>query len=91
MFRQLVKAGWNKPLILVLDELPESEMSDIWRHLKPRCGSLKIVSLDHGRDETHDEEIERIDASRLSDKAIKKILVNRVGESLGLDRWGRDL
>ncbi len=87
LFRQLLKAGWSKPLVLILDELPESEMSDIWRHLKPRCGSLKIISMDHGRDETHDEEIEKIDAPRLSDETIKKILMNRVGESRELDRW----
>ena len=87
LFRQLLKNVWSKPLVLVLDELPESEMSDIWRHLKPRCSSLKIVSMDHGRDETHDEEIVRINAPRLSDETIKKILMNRIGESRELDRW----
>lgn len=87
LFRQLLKAGYDKPLVLVIDELPESELADIWRHLKPRCGSLKIVSLDHGRDETYDEEIERLHAPSLSDETIKKILVSRVGESRELDRW----
>lgn len=87
LFRQLLKAGYSKPLVLVIDELPESELSDIWRHLKPRCDRLKIVSLDHGRDETHDEEIDRLTAPRLPDQTIKKILASRVGESRELDRW----
>ena len=87
LFRQLLKAGYDKPLVLVIDELSESDLSDIWRHLKPRCGSLKIVSLDHGRDETHDEEIDRLTAPRLPDETIKKILVSRAGESRELDRW----
>lgn len=87
LFRQLLKSGYDKPLVLVIDELPESELSDIWRHLKPRCGSLKIVSLDHGRDETHDEEIDRLYAPRLPDETIKKILASSVGESHELDRW----
>ncbi|HCZ15736.1 MAG TPA: hypothetical protein DHV85_14345, partial [Candidatus Accumulibacter sp.] len=87
LFRQLLKVRYDKPLVLVIDELPESELSDIWRHLKPRCGSLKIVSLDHGRDETYDEEIDRITAPRLPDETIKKILASRVGESRELDRW----
>jgi hypothetical protein len=73
--------------VLVIDELPESELSDIWRHLKPICGNLKIITLDHGRDETSDEEIERFQAPRLSDDTIKQILSNRVGESHELDRW----
>jgi hypothetical protein len=87
LFRQLLKVGHDKPLVLVLDELPESELSDIWSHLKQRCGCLKLISLDHGRDETHDEEIDRLDAPRLPDETIKKILASRVGESLELDRW----
>lgn len=87
LFRQLLKTGYDKPLVLIIDELPESELSEIWKHMKPRCGSLKMVSLDHGRDETHDEEIERLHAPSLSDETIKKILVNHVGESRELDRW----
>jgi len=73
LFNQLLKSGHDKPLILIIDELPESELSDIWRHLKPRCGYLKIISLDHGRDETHDEEIDRLNVPRLPDETIKKI------------------
>lgn len=87
LFRQLLKSDREKPVVLVIDELPESELADIWRHLKPRCGSLKIVSLDHGRDETHDEDIERIAVPRLPDEAVRKILASRVGESHELDRW----
>lgn len=89
LFRQLLKSGYSKPLILVIDELQEPEMADVWRHLKTRCGRMKIVTLDHGRDETHDEEIDRVSAPRLPDETIKKILVNRVGESRELDRWAQ--
>jgi len=87
LFRKLVKEGWSTPLILVLDELPEAELADVWRHLKPRCGSLKIVSLDHGSDETYDSSIERLNAPRLPDQAIQKILINRVGASREIDKW----
>lgn len=87
LFRQLLKSGHDKPLVLVIDELLESELSGIWRHLKPRCGFLKIVSLDHGRDVTYDEEIDRLTAPRLPDETIKKIIVSRVGESQEVDRW----
>jgi hypothetical protein len=87
LFRQLLKSGYVKPLVLVIDELPEHELADIWRHLKPRCGSLKIVSLDHGTDETYDEEIERINAPRLPDETIRAIFERSVGESRELDRW----
>lgn len=87
LFRQLLKSGYNKPLILVIDELPERDLSDIWRHLKSRCGYLKIISIDHGRDETRDKEIDRLNAPRLTDDTIRKILSNTIGESPELNRW----
>lgn len=87
LFRQLLQAGWTKPLVLVLDDLSESEMSDIWRHLKHRCGAMKIITLDHGRDESHDDEILRLQVPRLPDETIRSILADQVGESQGLDRW----
>jgi hypothetical protein len=87
LFRQLIRTGHQRPLVIVIDELPDAELSDIWRHLKPRCGSLKIVSLDHGQDDSHDSEIDRIQAPRLSDETIKKILVGRIGDSREVDRW----
>lgn len=87
LFRQLLKSTDDKPLILVVDELPESELAEIWRHLKNRCGALKLITLDHGRDETRDEEIERLQAPKLPKETIKKILASLVGESNELDRW----
>lgn len=89
LFRQLLRTGWTKPLILVLDDLSEPEMSDIWRHLKTRCGVMKLVTLDHGHDEGHDDDILRIKAPHLPDETIKSILACRVGESRELDRWVR--
>lgn len=87
LFRHLLRSACDKPLILIIDELPESELSELWRHLKTRCGTLKIVSLDHGHDETRDEDIERLYAPKLSDETIKQILIRRVGDSRELHRW----
>lgn len=87
LFRQLLQFPCTKPLILVIDELPERDMSDIWRHLKTRCGFLKIVSMDHGHDETRDDDIVRVAAPKLSDETIKQILISQVGALTGLERW----
>ena len=87
LFRQLLRTGWTKPLVLVLDDLSESEMFDIWRHLKTRCGAMKLITLDHGHDESHDNEILCLKAPRLPEEIIRSILASWVGESQGLDRW----
>lgn len=87
LFRQLIRTKYDWPLVLIIDELQEEEMSGIWRHLKARCGQMKLITLDHGRDVTSDNEIIRLHAPRLSDETIKKILANGSGISNELDRW----
>ncbi|MBX9636787.1 MAG: hypothetical protein K2Q45_04475 [Nitrosomonas sp.] len=87
LFRELLREIPKYPLILILDELSEREMSEIWGHLKNRCGSLKLISLDHERNRSSDSEIEYVSIPRLPDPAIKLILENCVGENKDLDRW----
>lgn len=87
LFRELLRENPKYPLVLVLDELSEREMSEIWGHLKNRCGSLKLISLDHGHDRCRDSEIEFISVPRLPNQTIKLILESHVGEHKDLDRW----
>ena len=87
LFRYLLRSPCDKPMVLVIDELPEPEMMELWAHLKTRCGSLKLITLDHGRDETHDHEIQRLMAPRLPDETIKGIIARHVGDSHELNRW----
>lgn len=87
LFRQLLRADSKYPLVLVLDELSEREMSEIWGHLKHRSGALKLISIDHGPDRSRDSEIGRISAPRLPDHTVRAILASHVGERAELDRW----
>lgn len=87
LFRELLRETPKYPLVLVLDELSEREMSEVWGHLRNRCGALKIISLDHGPERSRDAEIEIISAPRLPDDTIKQILKSHVGEHTDVDRW----
>jgi len=87
LFRELLRETPKYPLILVLDELSEWEMSEIWGHLRNRCGALKLISLDHGPDRGRDSDIEHISAPRLPDPTIKQILQTHIGENKDIDRW----
>jgi len=87
LFRELLRENPKYPLILILDELSEREMSEIWGHLKNRCGSLKLISLDHERNRSSDSEIEYVSIPRLPDPEIKLILENCVGKNKDLDHW----
>jgi hypothetical protein len=87
LFRELLREAPKHPLVLILDELSEREMSEIWGHLKNRCGSLKLISIDHGHNMSRDSEIEFVSAPRLPDHTIKSILESHVGEQQDFDRW----
>jgi len=87
LFRELLRDGLKYPLVLVLDELSERGLSDIWGHLKPRCGALKLITIYHSPDSSRDNDIERIIAPKLPDGAIRKILASHVGDKNELDRW----
>lgn len=87
IFRYLLKNTSTYPMVLVIDELPEQEMANIWAHLKARCGALKVITLDHGRDQTHDAEIQRVQAPQLDDETIKGIIGQHIGNTDDLDRW----
>jgi len=87
LFRELLRDTPKHPLILILDELSEREMSEIWGHLKNRCGQLKLVTLDHGPSKGGDTEVDFITAPRLPDQTIKLILEGHVGKKYDLDRW----
>lgn len=87
LFRYTLKSQTEYPLVLVIDELPEYEMAELWAHLKSRCGALKLITLDHGRDETHDSEIQRLQVPKLDDVTIKGVIARHVGDSTELNRW----
>jgi hypothetical protein len=87
LLRHLIKNQPTYPLVLVIDDLQETELTSIWAHLKARCGALRLITLDHGIDVQWDPDILRIQAPRLSDDVIRSILVRHVGESNELSRW----
>ncbi|MDB5801741.1 MAG: hypothetical protein JWL63_2680 [Rhodocyclales bacterium] len=86
-FRQLLRNSPAFPMILVIDELSEREMNELWGHLKQRTGKLKLVSIDHGPNRSRDTDITCLSAPRLPDETVKAILIGHVGETNDIDRW----
>lgn len=87
LFREILRTGTDYPLVIILDELSSPELAEIWAHLKHRCGTLKLISIDHGPDRSRDSEIDFFTAPRLPDQTIRTILVSHVGELHELERW----
>lgn len=87
LFKYLLKKQINFPLIVVVDDLPEKELADMWNHLREREGGVKFVSLDHGTDHFVDQKIERLQMPPLSSDEIRSILVQAIGEARGVDHW----
>lgn len=87
LFKEIIRSGIDYPLVIVIDELPSRELSEIWAHLKHRCGILKLISIDHGPDRNNDSEIELIKAPSLPDQTIHAILASHVGDRYELSHW----
>jgi hypothetical protein len=87
LFRAFIKNTPIFPIILVIDELPEKEMQEIWGHLKSRAGKLKLVTIDHDPSRSRDNEIFFLNIPRLSDDAIKEILFRHVDETSDVHRF----
>ena len=87
LFNEIIRSGIEYPLVIVIDELPSRELAEIWAHLKSRCGALKLISIDHGPDRSHDSEIQIIKATSLPDPTIRAILASHVGDRHELPRW----
>ncbi len=87
LFNEIIRSGIDYPLVIVIDELPSRELAEIWAHLKHIGGALKLISIDHGPDRSHDSEIQIIKAPSLPDQTIRAILASHVGDRHELSRW----
>lgn len=87
MFRHFLKEPPSKPMILVLDDTPEPDLNSFWGQLKPLCGQLRVITLDHGRDSATDNETLYLTAPALPAETIQAIIQAQAGESNYTNHW----
>ena len=86
LFNELLKPEMPRSVTLVVDDCDDIDRSSIWAALKGRDG-IKLITIDHGPEETHDSAMEIYHCPILPDEQIKKILSNYIHQRSDLSNW----
>ena len=86
LFNELLKPEIPRSVTLVVDDCDNHDRSSIWSALKGRNG-IKLITIDHGPDETHDSSMKIYPCPKLPDDQIKSILFKHYHLQAGLSNW----
>ncbi|MYB34224.1 MAG: hypothetical protein F4X92_03700, partial [Gammaproteobacteria bacterium] len=86
LFKELLKPDRYYSVILVIDDCDDDDRTSIWSALKGRSG-IKLITIDHGPDETYDSAMRTYHCPRLTDEQIKKILFGYLQQNADLHNW----
>ena len=71
---------------LVIDDCDDRDRASIWSALKGRSG-IKLITIDHGPDETYDSAMRTYHCPPLADEQIKNILFGYLQQNADLHNW----
>ena len=85
LFNELLKSD-RYSVTLVIDDCDNRDRASIWKALKVRSG-IKLITIDHGPDETHDSAMRTYHCPPLADEQIKNILFGYLQQNADLHNW----
>ena len=86
LFKELLKPDRHYSVTLVIDDCDDRNRTSIWSALKGR-GRIKLITIDHGPDETHDNAMRTYHCPPLADEQIKNILFGYLQQNADLHNW----
>ncbi|NOX08712.1 MAG: XRE family transcriptional regulator [Gammaproteobacteria bacterium] len=86
LFNELLKSEKHYSVTLVIDDCDDRDRSSIWSALKGHSG-IKLITIDHGSDETHDSTMKSIICPQLQEEQIKNILHSYLQKNMDLHNW----
>jgi len=86
LFKELLKPDRHYSVTLVIDDCDDRDRTSIWSALKGR-GRIKLITIDHGPDETHDNAMRTYHCPPLADEQIKNILFGYLQQNVDLHNW----
>ncbi len=86
LFKELLKPDRYYSVTLVIDDCDNRDRASIWKALKGRSG-IKLITIDHGPDETYDSAMRTYHCPRLADEQIKNILFGYLQQNADLHNW----
>ena len=86
LFKELLKPDRNYSVTLVIDDCDDRDRTSIWSALKGRS-RIKLITIDHGPEETHDSAMRTYHCPLLADEQIKNILFGYLQQNADLHNW----
>ena len=85
LFKELLKSD-RYSVTLVIDDCDNRDRASIWKPLKVRS-KIKLITIDHGPDETHDRAMRTYHCPPLAEEQIKNILFGYLQRNADLHNW----
>ncbi|KAB2889826.1 MAG: XRE family transcriptional regulator [Desulfobulbaceae bacterium] len=86
LFNELLKSDKSYSATLIIDDCDNRDRTSIWSTLKGRKG-LKLITIDHGPEETYDSAMKTFICPQLMDEQIKGILSEYISNTSELSNW----
>lgn len=74
-------------VVFVVDECPPKDRAEIWNVLKPRCGRVRLITIDHADDNSTDEKTRVYRVEPVGKDQIVAILKDYDIGDFDADRW----
>lgn len=87
LFNELVGAGIECSVTLVLDECLTKDCDSIWTVLRNRSPNVRVISLDHDPYRPADPSMKVLECPPLDEQNIENIIANYVPRKLDARRW----
>lgn len=86
LFNEILKPDRLYSATLIVDDCDNHNRASIWSALKGHKG-IKLITIDHGPEETHDSAMKTFACPQLHDEQIKNILHGYLQNKTDLNNW----
>ena len=84
---ELLQPDKNRFVIFVIDECPPADLAEIWNLLKTRSDRIRLITIDHGPDNSVDDKTKRVEVEPTGSEQIISILVDHHIPKNDARRW----
>ena len=88
LFNELLKPDRTYSVTLVIDDCDNRDRAQIWSAIKGRS-TIKLITIDHGPDETTDSAMREYPCPQLPEDQIKNILFSYLQQQTDLSNWAK--
>lgn len=87
LFNSLLRADDQSYAIIVIDDCPPRHRASIWNAIRQRSDRLRLITLDHGPEDSVDNLMQVLQCPPLESTQIEAILSDYIGKNGNVRRW----